>query len=107
MGEKASRCALYTFRIVAGSQVTGATTPFILSVAETKMERLNYATYPATLFATYLNHTPSPSESSRQTPRPWTYSRPSRFAWPSVEGFGHAIWEVMHSGESAYLQIIR
>ena len=35
------------------------------------------------------------------------YSRPSRFAWPSVEGFGHAIWEVMHSGESAYLQIIR
>ena len=35
------------------------------------------------------------------------YSRPSRFAWPSVEGFGHAIWEVMHSGESDYLQIIR
>ena len=28
-------------------------------------------------------------------------------AWPSVEGFGHAIWEVMHYGESAYLQIIR
>ena len=38
---------------------------------------------------------------------PDSYSRPSRFAWPSVEGFGHAIWEVMHSGESAYLQIIR
>ena len=37
----------------------------------------------------------------------YMYSRPSRFAWPSVDGFGHAIWEVMHYGESAYLQIIR
>ena len=46
---------LYTFQIVVGSRVTSISTPFVLSVVETKMDRLNYATYPATLFATYLN----------------------------------------------------